>query len=360
MNMVSILGLILGLGYLVITLLLKNKWQTFSARQTPEDFLPKTPISVLVAAKNESENIGSLVHHLLAQNYPKNLVEFIIVNDHSTDDTLAQIAKINLPDNFHVIDAISNGKKAAITQGVALANGELMVTTDADCVMGAQWLQSIAWLYETQQPKFMASPVAFYREESFLERFQSLDFLGMMLITGAGIQSNKFYMANGANMAFPKSVFESVNGYEGNQHIASGDDMFLVNKVAQRFPKGVQFNKNLDALVRTRAAVTWSSFFRQRIRWGSKNTASEDKVLKIILAWVFFTSFWLVLFVGAKYWVLVLLLKLVGDYVLLREASAYFGRKDLLRVFVPSFVVHTIYIAVIGLISLFWNKVRWK
>ena len=331
------------------------------SRHTPEDFLPNTPISVIVAAKNESGNIGLLLRHLLAQNYPKHLVEFIIVNDHSTDDMLAQMAKIDLPDNFHLLNAQEkSGKKAAVTQGVAYAKGELMVTTDADCVMDAQWLQSVAWLYETQQPKFIASPVVFYHEKSFLEKFQSLDFMGMMLITGAGISTNKFYLANGANMAFPKAIFQSVHGYEGNQHIASGDDMFLVSKIAQQFPKGIQFNKNLDAIVRTKAASTWTGFFRQRIRWGSKNTASEDKVLQIVLAWVFFTSLWLVVFIWTKYWILVLLMKLLGDYLLLREASGYFARKDLLRVFVPSFLVHTIYIAGIGMISLFWKRVKWK
>jgi len=361
MYILTICGIVLGIGYLGITLALKNAWQAIPNRKTSEDFLPKTSISVIVAAKNESGNIGLLIRHLLAQNYPKELVEFIIVNDHSTDDTLAQISKIDLPRNFIVLNADKHtGKKAAVTQGIASAKGELIVTTDADCIMDALWLLSIAWLYEIQQPKFIASPVIFYQENNFLEKFQSLDFLGMMLITGAGIGSNKFYMANGANMAFPKAMFDAVNGYEGNRHIASGDDMFLVSKIAQQFPKGIQFNKNLDAIVRTKATSTWADFFRQRIRWGSKNTASKDGVLKLILGWVFFTSVWIVFFPCMKFWVIVLLLKMVGDFVLLRKASEYFGRKELMRLFLPAFVVHIIYIAGIGLVSLFWKKVKWK
>jgi len=361
MYILTILGFILGVGYLVITLTLKSTWRSIPSRLTPEDFLPKTSISVIIAAKNESTNIGLLLHHLFAQNYPKELVEFIIVNDHSTDDMLAQIAKIDLPSNFHILNADKDfGKKAAITQGIGYAKGELIVTTDADCVMDTQWLQSIVWHYETKQPKFIASPVVFYQEKSFLEQFQSLDFLGMMLITGAGINSNKFYMANGANMAFPKTIFEAVNGYEGNQHIASGDDMFLVNKVAQQFPKGIQFNKNLDAVVQTRAESTWSRFFWQRIRWGSKNKSSNDVSLKLVLGWVFLTCLWLVLFLGLKLWVVVLLLKLIGDFFLLREASGYFKREKIMRIFLPAFLMHTVYISIIGVLSLLGQKVRWK
>ena len=361
MNMVVFLGIVLGVGYLLITLSLKNIWQNIPGRETPSDYLPKTTLSVIVAAKNESDNIGLLIRHLLAQNYPKNLLEFIIVNDHSSDDTLAEIAKIDLPDNFHILNAQENsGKKAAITQAIAFAKGELMVTTDADCIMGAQWLISIAWLYETQQPKFIANPVVFYNEKRFVEWFQSLDFVGMMLITGAGIHSHKFFMANGANMAFPKSIFESVNGYQGNQHIASGDDMFLVSKIAQQFPKGIQFNKNLDAIVHTQAASTWAAFFRQRIRWGSKNTASNDWVMKLILGWVFMTSVWLVLFPWVKLWIVVLLLKMIGDYILLRAATTYFERKELMNIFLPAFVAHALYITWVGLISLLGRKVKWK
>jgi len=362
MDFITFLGVLLGWGYLLITLTLKNAWQTIPKINTPTDFLPQTRLSIIVAAKNESDNIGLLVDHLLAQNYPQGLVEFIIVNDHSIDDTLVQIAQIDLPNNFNVLNAKEHaGKKAAVSQGIAFAKGELIVTTDADCTMGTQWLRSIAWLYETQQPEFISSPVVFYQENSFLERFQSLDFLGMMLITGAGIQKQKFYMANGANMAFKKTTFEAVSGYEGNEQIASGDDMFLVSKVAQQFPKGsILYNMNPDGVVRTKAESTLTGFIRQRIRWGSKNTASDDWVLKLILGWVFFTSVWLVFFIWTKYWLLILLLKLVGDFFLLRVASEYFERKDLMRFFLPSFLVHTLYIVGIGFGSLVWKKVKWK
>lgn len=361
MSIITILGIIFGVGYVALTLTLKRIWMQLPSRQTPDDFLPKTVISVIVAAKNEANHIETLVRHLLAQNYPRDLVEFIVVNDHSDDEMVKRFDAMDLPTNFTLLHAENQGKKAAVAQGVALAKGELIVTTDADCVMDSRWLLSIAWLYETRQPKFIAGPVQFYQESSLLERFQSLDFLGMMLITGAGIKSKQFYMANGANMAFPKSVFQAVNGYEGNEHIASGDDMFLVAKIAKQFPKGsIYFNKNLDGIVRTQAAPTYAAFFRQRIRWGSKNTASDDWTLKLMLAWVLFTSLWLVAFVLTKFWLVVLVLKMIGDFILLREASRYFGRKDLMKSFLPSFFMHTLYIAVIGVASLFTGKVVWK
>ncbi|HHB78252.1 MAG TPA: glycosyltransferase [Saprospiraceae bacterium] len=362
MLIVTILGVLLGFGYWLMTFLLQRIWQHIPSRMTPHDFLPKTPISVIVAAKNESSQISSLVSHLLAQNYPGELVEFIIIDDHSDDDMVERLYEMDLPRNFHVLKANEeSGKKAAITQGVEFASGELMVTTDADCIMDPAWLLSIAWLYETRQPKFIAGPVLFYAESNLFERFQSLDFLGMMLITGAGIKSHRFYMANGANMAFEKSTFLAVEGYKGNRHIASGDDMFLISKVARQFPKGsIYFNKNLDGVVRTVAAPTLSGFFRQRIRWGSKNTASKDVTLKWILAWVLLTSLWLVFFWWTKFGLVVLFLKMMGDFLLLRAASRYFGRRDLMKVFLPAFLMHTFYIALIGALSLFWKRVKWR
>ncbi len=360
LGLLPALGLLLGLGYLAITFWLTRRWKTLEESWCPSYYTPKTRLSVIVAAKNEAANLEHLVADMLAQKYPTELVEYIIINDHSTDATEEILASLQLPNHFHIIQAQGHGKKSALTQAIAYAKGQLIVTTDADCRFDPMWLSTIAWLYESKHPKFIASPVQFYQEKSLLERFQSLDFLGMMLVTGAGIHSNLFFMANGANMAFEKSAFLAVQGYEGNLHIPSGDDMFLIAKMAHTFPKeSILFNKSLESTVRTPAAPNILSFFRQRWRWGSKNTAIDDWNLKLILGWVFLTSAWILLFIWSKTWWIVVILKLLGDYYLLREATTFFHRKKLMSSFLPAFVFHTLYIAVIGFISLLSKSKSW-
>lgn len=361
MSAIIVFGLILGVGYFCLLSYLAWRWISSSESKLPADYQPVTRISVLIAAKNEAHNLSNLTSHLLAQNYPSDLVEFILIDDHSTDNTVNIWHQLNLPSNFNIINSrTAFGKKTAISLGVKNAKNPIIATTDADCSPNPNWLKSIAQIMENNEVQFLAGPVQFYQEESLFEKFQSLDFLGMMLITGVGINQEAYYMANGANMAFQKTAFIAVKGYEGNTHIASGDDMFLVHKIAQQFPKGsVLFNKSRAAWVSTKAEATLKGFINQRVRWGSKNKASKDVMLKGILLWVLLTALWLVVFPWVKYWWIVLLLKLVGDFILLYQATSFFERKPLMKSFLPAFVMHTFYIASIGFISLFWRG-RWK
>lgn len=361
MSAITIIGLILGVGYFCLLSYLTWRWISYAETKPPTGYQPVTNISVLIAAKNEAHNLSNLTASLLAQNYPSDLVEFILINDHSTDKTVKIWDQLNLPSNFNIIHSnTSSGKKMAISLGVKNAKHSVIATTDADCTPNPNWLKSIAQIMENKNIQFLAGPVQFHQEKSLFEKFQSLDFLGMMLITGVGINQKSYYMANGANMAFQKSAFEAVNGYEGNAHIASGDDMFLVHKIAHKFPKGsVLFNKYRAAMVSTKAEATLKGFINQRVRWGSKNKASKDVILKGVLLWVLMTALWLVVFPWAKYWWMVLLLKLVGDFILLNQAASFFERKPLMKSFLPAFLMHTLYIAGIGFISLFWRG-QWK
>src|SRR5690606_4381794 len=113
-------------------------------------------------------------------------------------------------------------------------------------------------------------------------------YLGMMLLTGAAIRKGEPYLANGANLAYPKAVFEKVDGFSGVDHLASGDDMLLLQKIAKQFPKGaIHFAKSADCLMRTRAKNTLREFLSQRIRWASKSSAFRSIRLLWTLGVVF-------------------------------------------------------------------------
>lgn len=367
----------LAAAYAGIMLWYRYHWRRIPDWSPSAESVPCTPVTVVMAARNEAENIGACLESILSGSYPPHLTEIIVVDDHSEDETADIAARfpgvlvIRLADQSAPMPA-SSPKKRALELALAHAGGRLVVTTDADCIAGPNWLRSLALYYEQGGARLLAAPVSFHREKNLFERFQSLDFIGLMGITGAGIQSRKQRMGNGANLAYEKSLFEEVGGYGGSEHRASGDDMFLIQKAAAQNPEWVCFIKSRDALVYTRAMPSLGDFVQQRLRWGAKNAALPEWPIRLILALVWLFCLFLLLGLpwawlsakglsGAAAWVtLALGIKALFDYIFLREMCRWFHRRDLMAYFWPSFLMHTLYIALIGLASILVKRYRWK
>ncbi len=378
MSVYFILSLILSLFYIYLIFSALREWSRLPQWDIPSNFQPKTSISIIIPARDEAENITACLQSIINQNYPKPLFEIIVLNDHSTDRTADIILQFsNLYKNIKLLnlaDFVNNShlnsyKKKALEIGIAKAQGELIITTDADCMTQPNWLLHLASLYEVQKPKCIAAPVNFHREKNLLERFQSLDYAGTMLLTGAGIHARTMRLSNGANLAYPKAIFEEMQGFEGISHLASGDDMLLVQKIAAQYPDGITFLKNADATVFTEAKSTWKSFWSQRIRWATKSTAYREWRITFILAMVFFYccnilfSLLLISFFGWAMFIIFILqfiIKTVCDYYLLGTACRYFNRKVLMRSFLPAQVLHTWYIIVIGILGNVVKRYEWK
>jgi cellulose synthase/poly-beta-1,6-N-acetylglucosamine synthase-like glycosyltransferase len=367
------LMLALGLGYVFINVQFVRWWKRIPVFEAGLE--PQTTISVVIAARNEEENLKACLDAILAQNYPASLLDVIVVDDHSEDGT-AKLVQAFVPKGVRLLKVqehhsqiSAGGKKAALKLGIENSQAELIVTTDADCVAGKEWLAQMATFYQTTQAKAIAAPVNFYQEKNGLQKFQSLDFLGMMLLTGAGIHASFMRMGNGANLAYPRQVFWEVNGFEGIEHLASGDDMLLLHKIAARYSKGVHFLKSSAATVFTPAQPDLRSFWQQRTRWATKNAAYQEWKITAVLAWVFFTCWAVLLGILGLVWfwpilglatVLLLALKMLADYYLLHQAADFFGRKDLLRFFLPAQIMHILYIALIGLWANVQQQYIWK
>jgi len=345
---------------------------------------PTTRVSVIIPARNESANIEACLRSIVEGAYPPNSLEIIVIDDHSTDETTSIVKQfsgsspvavrlLSLSDFISSGEVVFSHKKKALEAGIAHATGGLIVTTDADCIVPKNWLRLLVSVFELKKEvKILAAPVAFHREKGLLQHFQSLDFLGLMGITGAGIRLGWQRMGNGANLAYPKSVFEAVGGFSGNENKASGDDMFLIQKVAKRWPDGVFFLKNPDATVLTKAKSTWRDFLQQRLRWGTKNAALPEWPVRLALLTVFLFC-WSILTNSVlaicdasndAHFLTILLsqifVKAIFDFILLREMCRFFKRENLLRWFVPSFFIHTLYIPLVGMASLFFKKYEWK
>lgn len=366
-------SVVLGAAYFLLILYFLFHWSRIPQRNLPPQLLPSTTVSIIIPARNEATNIEACAKAILCQNYPAHLMEVIVVDDHSEDDTASIVQ--SLPDSrIHLVslaDYPIQGlafKKHGIQIGIRQSRGKLILCTDADCQMGPNWLHSMVAFFEQENVQMIAGPVNFYQEKNLLERFQSLDFLGMMLLTGAGLQSGLMRMGNGANLAYTRAAFEAVGGFSGVDQLASGDDLFLMHKIEQRYPGQVKFLKSLEATVYTMAMPNWKAFFQQRVRWGTKNAAYQEwritAVLGLVfgLCWAIIAAFLLSPFVPGLGWgLLILMLAKVGaDYLLLNTASTFFHRKDLLRVFLRAQVLHILYIAIIGLWGNVCKQYEWK
>ncbi|HVG15216.1 MAG TPA: glycosyltransferase [Chitinophagaceae bacterium] len=327
-------------------------------------------ISVVVAARNEALNIEALLQALLRQTYPAAHFEIIIVDDFSTDTTPAVISPY-LNERIHLIrpeiSAQQSSKKKAIEAGVNKAKGELIVVTDADCIPGENWLSSLASHQQRTGAVFIAAPVKLSGNNSLLSIFQSLDFITLQGITAASVASNVHSMCNGANLAYLKESFREVNGFEGIDKKASGDDMLLMYKIWQKHPEEVQYLKSSDAIVSTSGVQSWKEFIWQRIRWSSKATYYKDKRITGVLLFIYlFNLFFFVLVTGCvlgKVPWLFLWYYLCGKTIIefpFVYAVARFYKEQKLMWYFPFFQpLHIFYTVSIGLLSQF-GTYQWK
>ena len=349
--------------------------------------LPATPpttfISVIIPARNEEDNIGHCLDSILEGDYPADLYEIIVVNDHSTDDTPTivnaypkkNVRLINLSE--YLQQGITAYKKKAIETGIAQAKGTLIVCTDADCTVGRHWLSSMAGFRQQTNAQFIAAPVAINCSLRFIEVFQALDFMTLQGITGGALQQGLHRMCNGANLAYTKAAFEKVNGFTGIDHIASGDDMLLMQKIHEQYPAQVQYLKQQPAIVQTAPVADIKAFFRQRIRWASKSTSYNDKSILPVLALVYaFNCALLFLPVIAIFynpvfkiaalqfsllssWVLLLILKTIAELIFLYPVAGFFHKQSLLWLFPLMQPFHIGYTIIAGWLGKF-GSYEWK
>jgi poly-beta-1,6-N-acetyl-D-glucosamine synthase len=334
----------------------------------PSANLPQTKISVIIPARNEESNIGFLLTALQQQTYPKELFEVIVIDDHSEDRTGDIVKQFNHVKLLQLQDDnINSYKKKAIETGIAAATGELVVTTDADCLPPKEWLQTIAAFKEEKQAVFIAAPVVINCNSSIVQIFQAMDFMVLQGITGAGVYKKKLSLCNGANLAYERKAFYEVTGFKGTDHIASGDDMLLMHKIWKMYPEKIHYLRSKNAIVSTQPVKTWKEFFDQRIRWASKARQYDDKRILpvLILVYLFNLSFFALFIAGFwnyYYWlgaVLLWLLKTMIEVPLCLSLAVFFNKEWVLKWFVFFQPLHILYTVISGLFGQF-GKYEWK
>ncbi|WP_432419480.1 glycosyltransferase family 2 protein [Flavobacterium limnophilum] len=325
---------------------------------------PKTKFSIVVPFRNEAENLPKLLNSFSKLNYPADLFEVILVDDDSEAVFSFQcsVFSVQIIKNIRVSNS---PKKDAISTAIRVVKNDWVITTDADCVVNENWLSALDNHIQLHKVSMIAGAVTYHCENSFLHHFQQLDLASLQGATIGSFGLRKGFMCNGANFAYTKSFFQDLNGFDGNDGIASGDDVFLLQKAIARFPEKVHYLKSRNNIVITKPVNDWKSLFHQRVRWASK-TGSYQSKFGIGLGLIVFggnVSLWFVacclLFGKGNFFLMcfLLLAKFSVDFVLINKTNVFLKNKT--QFFLTSSLLYPFFSVIVALYSLF-GKYEWK
>lgn len=365
MLLLSIFFMLCMLYY--VFLILRAAWY-FSIEEKKECKQTAESISVIVPARNEAKNIITCLESIFAQDFEGEW-EVILVNDHSTDDT-ARFAREFSSDQAHfsLLElSDTSGKKAAITAGIEAAKYDIILQTDADCIVPHKWLQAMSDGF-SPKTEMLSGPVLLSHGSSYFEQLQSLEYFGLVVLGAGSLLSGHPNMANGANIAYRKSTFEAVGGFAGIDHVASGDDELLLQKVSERGIDIINFAKSRDAIVVSPAQPRWAQFKAQRLRWVSKARGYRNRWVNMsqVISWLAFfgmafcslAAIWIV---NLWPWALCMWgLKIAADFWLMSLAARFFQQPKLMRLFLLLQIVYVPYVIWIGVAGNLVSTYLWK
>ncbi len=330
---------------------------------SPDDIF----ISIIIPVRNEAGNIELLLTDLERQNYPKEKFEVLIIDDQSTDGTPSRVLDRKEQASIRIIMAeLKNAsprslssKKAAITLGVELAKGDLIILTDGDARVNENWLDTYRKYFDIHYFKLIAGPVFVQSERSFFSKIQTVEFASLVG-TGAALFSWRFpALCNGANLAFTREVFFEVDGYRGNEEVISGDDEFLLYKVKRKYPGRIGYLKCRKAVVTTPSSRNLNDFIQQRKRWAGK-WKKHGNITNIFLAlFIFFihlcilTGFLLTLLgkVPVIIFLALFFVKILLEYRLINDIFTFAGKKMDKCAFFVCAILYSPYAVIFGILA---------
>lgn len=326
---------------------------------------PKTSFSIIVPFRNEAENLPVLLESFSKLNYPANLFEVLLVDDESEERL--QLADYGLQiTTLNNIRVSNSPKKDAITTAMRIVKTDWVITTDADCVVSKNWLLALDNFIQLNPVSMVAGAVTYDCGNSFLHHFQQLDLASLQGATIGSFGIQKGFMCNGANFAYTKSFFQQLNGFEGNDKIASGDDVFLLQKALSKFPENVAYLKSEQTIVTTKPVNDWKSLFYQRVRWASKTTSYQINFGKRLGLLVFMMNLSLVIAFGQMLlgmfpWFflgLLFTIKFGIDTILIQKTNSFLTKRKVQYLFLSS-LLYPFFSTAVALYCLF-GKYEWK
>ena len=369
-NILLIVSTLLLIHYIIfMSIVYKglSKLRQNSSNQIPENF-----ISVIIPFRNEAKNILKSLESIEAQHYPPDKFEVIYVDDFSTDDSVEILGRNKNMKNIRIISvpadySINAHKKRAVSYGIENSRGEIIVTTDADCIHDTIWLKSLLQNFD-EETGFVSGPVEFIDNRKLFSKIQKIEFAGLVL-TGAGlIGSGKPTICNAANIAYKRKVYNKVGGFKDQLNLSSGDDELLMQKIARDTNYRIKFSTNKYSVVRTSSNKSIGEFYQQRKRWASKGLFYNNKTLifKLILIYLFyiclivqvFLSFFLSWYFLISL-ILSLLLKVIFELIIVTKGKRLLFSRLSLKLFITAEFFQIFYIIVAGFMGMSGN-LKWK
>lgn len=310
MVVIAIITWFLALCYLCLLGFYRYGWHLSKKKKLSNNPIDHPFVSVIIVARNEEENIERCLESVCSQDYPDNRYEVWLVDDHSEDRTLEiteRFKKVKLLSLSNDTDSFTiSHKKEAIKTAISRSQGEIILNTDADCVVKNTWISSMAGYFaEFPNTQIVAGPVRMNSIStggwwaSCFSAFQIIDFSMYQGLTAAGIATGIHHLANGANLAYRKSAFISVGGFSGYEHLPTGDDMMLAQKIVGKYKNSAQYASDQHAIVATQPAPSFKRFINQRIRWASKSADYSEKSILPVMGIVFLFNLMLIVLVVA-------------------------------------------------------------
>ena len=357
-------------AYLVVILYLLMMLVFFIGVIKNKEYKPKkdlftTSFTIIIPVKNDIENLIKLLQSINEINYNFLLLEVIVVDDFSDEE-------IYLPNyNFNVqviknIRTSSSPKKDAIENAIQLAKNNWIITTDADVIVPKNWLAILNDFILENVPQMVAMGVKYNTNNSFLHQFQHTEFLTLQAVTVGSFGCNLPFMCNGANFAYTKDFYRALNGFNKNNHIASGDDVFLLQKAVKTSPEKVLFLNNNETIVSTKTENSFKSLFYQRVRWASKSASyilSYAKTISIITFMANFSVIFLLIFSFfykpyIQHFILLISIKIAIDYALLISIKTTY--KTNTKYYLISAILYPFFSCIVAIYAMIYKKYVWK
>ena len=369
----AVIGLLVTFGLFYLALEVRFFRALGGVREGESDVEPKPDVSILISARNEATGIRATLDSVLAQDYAGKW-EVWVADDRSTDDTpkiLAEYAERNPKLHVITIKDIPEGtspKKHALSKLIDACDGDILCLTDADCLVKPTWVAGIVAEFE---PGIELVAGHSYiptvpGKSSILICMQAVETLIYRVAGTAGLAMRLPLTSTGNNLAYRKSFFKSVHGFENVLKIQSGDDDLLMQKLAADRPWAMRYCIAESTFVTTNGKETLKELWEQRKRWASKTIYYTPKIVFVLSMVFLFLAMQCVTAVLAPFSFKILVAalvafvaKCVGDLVLILRGLRIFRQEHLIKWCIPVEIIHAPFTVLAVLFGLF-GRFKWK
>ncbi|MGK9476988.1 glycosyltransferase [Melioribacter sp. OK-6-Me] len=321
-------------------------------------------ISIIVAARNEEDNIIPCLEALDKLEYPEDKIEIILVNDNSTDNTEKLIAEfIEGKSKFKLIVPEKQighlkGKTNALANGVKIAKGEVILTTDADCIVSPTWAETIARYYDADTG--FVGGITTQLDNTIFQGIQAIDFVYLLTIASGAQNLGKPLSCIGNNMSYRKQAYLDVGGYEGIPFSIT-EDFNLLRAIDRLNKYKIKYPLDPGALVVSKPLPDWRSIYWQKKRWGVGGMESDlIGYLVFVFGYLTHASILLSPFFFTPNVLYLILFKVITDYFFISPVYKKLKLRLKISHFLAFEIYLTLYVVLLPLMVLPNRKIKWK